>query len=109
MQMLLLRHQQETGGQSCMNSALPQNVREPQPSSCQAVLLVCCRISELVRPSHSAGGPTAGLVAKTQELLQRFRDTPGDSFTERWVGVYIGGAALHLDSEPLRIECFGLV
>jgi hypothetical protein len=66
--------------------------------------VMCCRISEFVRPSHSAGGPTAGLVAKTQELLQRFRDTPGDSFTERWVGVYIGGAALHCDIEPSSIE-----
>jgi hypothetical protein len=41
-------------------------------------------LSQLVRPSHSSGGPTAGLVAKTQELLQRFGDTPGDSFKERW-------------------------
>jgi hypothetical protein len=54
------------------------------------------KLSQLIRPSHSSGGPTAGLLAKTRELLQRFRDTPGDSLKERWVGVLgrgEGGAA----------------
>lgn len=34
-------------------------------------------------PAHSAVGPTGGLFEKTVELLQRFEDTPGDSFKER--------------------------
>lgn len=42
-------------------------------------------LQELVRPAHSEGGPTAGVVAKTKELVQRFRDTPGDTLRERWV------------------------
>lgn len=41
------------------------------------------RLARLVRPAHSSGGPTAGLVAKTQELFHRFRETPGNSFKER--------------------------
>lgn len=43
------------------------------------------RFSQAVRPAHSSGGPTAGLVAKTKDLYQRFQDTPGDTFKERWV------------------------
>jgi hypothetical protein len=34
-------------------------------------------------PAHSAVGPTGGLFEKTVELLQRFENTPGDSFKER--------------------------
>lgn len=45
------------------------------------------KVSQLIRPAHSEGGPTAGLVAKTQELLQRFKDTPGDTFNDRCVGL----------------------
>lgn len=41
--------------------------------------------TRLVRLSHASGGPTAGLVAKTQQLAARLRDTPGDTWHERWV------------------------
>jgi hypothetical protein len=52
------------------------------------------KMSQLIRPAHSEGGPTAGLVAKTQELLQRFRDTPGDTFNDRCMVVLFRIGAL---------------
>lgn len=33
--------------------------------------------------AHSAGGPLGGLVEKTKELQQRYKDTPGDSTKQR--------------------------
>lgn len=46
-------------------------------------------LSRLVRPAHSEGGPTGGLVSKSQELLQRLRETPGDSLSERCASVQL--------------------
>jgi hypothetical protein len=43
-------------------------------------------IKGALTPAHSAIGPTGGLFEKTLELLQRFEDTPGSTFKERWVG-----------------------
>ena len=39
--------------------------------------------SSTVRPAHSSGGPTAGLVDKIKDLDQRRKDTPGDNELER--------------------------
>jgi len=74
-----------SGFQPTPKDSLSDKDRGPAapPAGEKASSSTSSKLQELVRPAHSEGGPTAGVVSKTKELVQRFRDTPGNTLRER--------------------------